>query len=228
VLLTNYRKLNYILFKKNYLLCCLGFLIGAVQAQDRVKILTTEGVIVVKLYENTPIHSKNFIKLAKKGYYDSTSFHRVIKDFMIQGGDPQSRPSSGSKQVGSGGPSYTLEAELDKGHIHKKGALAAARQPDQLNPNKRSSGSQFYIVVGRRYPRKYLTGFQQENGMDYSERHKVTYEKQGGTPHLDGAYTVFGEVLEGMPIVERISTVETSKGDRPVEPIFILNMEVLQ
>ena len=130
-------------------------------------------------------------------------------------------------QLGSGGPGYTLEAELNKGHIHKKGALAAARQPDQLNPQKRSSGSQFYIVVGRKYPRQYLGSFEEENGMTYTERQKETYEKLGGTPHLDGAYTVFGEVIQGLSIVEQISSVETGKADRPLEPIYILKMEVL-
>lgn len=227
VLLTNNRKLNYILFKKTCLIICLALFALEIQAQERVKIVTNKGIIIVKLYEDTPIHRENFLKLAKKGYYDSTSFHRVIKDFMIQGGDPQSIPKSGADKVGSGGPGYTLEAELNKGHIHKKGALAAARQPDQLNPQKRSSGSQFYIVVGRKYPSQYLFPFERDNGITYTREQKEVYEKQGGTPHLDGGYTVFGEVLKGMPIVEEISQVETGKGDRPTKPIYILKMEVL-
>lgn len=228
MLLTNYRKLNYILFKKTSLLIAMSFLLLSAQAQDMVKIFTTKGEIVVKLYENTPIHRENFIKLAKEGFYDSTTFHRVIREFMIQGGDPQSNPSSGSGKVGSGGPGYTLEAEIDKGHIHKKGALAAARQGDAVNPEKRSSGSQFYIVVGRRYPAKYMSSFEEQNGMTYSEADKQAYEDLGGTPHLDGGYTVFGEVLQGLEIVENISTVQTAQGDRPVEPVYILKMEVLK
>ncbi|MAY84250.1 MAG: peptidylprolyl isomerase [Flavobacteriales bacterium] len=215
------------LFKKTCLLISLTLLMCSLGAQDRVKIVTTQGVIVVKLYENTPIHRENFIKLVKKGFYDSTSFHRVIKDFMIQGGDPQSKPSSGYTRVGNGGPGYTIDAELDKGHIHKKGALAAARQGDQINPEKRSSGSQFYIVVGRKYPVQYLSQFEAENGMTYTDRQKEIYEKVGGTPHLDGGYTVFGEVLQGMSIVEQISMVNTGEGDRPVKPVLILKMEIL-
>jgi len=199
----------------------------SLKAQDKVKLVTSEGVIVLKLFENTPVHRENFIKLVHKGFYDSTSFHRVIQDFMIQGGDPQSKPSSGTNQVGSGGPGYTLEAELNKGHIHKKGALAAARQGDQINPQKRSSGSQFYIVVGRKYPKQYMSKFEEDNGLEYTETQKDTYEKLGGTPHLDGGYTVFGEVIQGLPIVEQISKVSTGNGDRPLKPVYILKMEVL-
>ena len=116
---------------------------------------------------------------------------------------------------------------MNKGHMHKKGALAAARQPDETNPKKRSNGSQFYIVVGRKYPRKYLSSFEEKNNIKYTEEQKLDYERLGGTPHLDGGYTVFGEVLQGMNVVEEISKVKTGRGDRPVEAVYILKMEVL-
>lgn len=197
-------------------------------AQQRVRIVTTKGNIVVELYQNTPIHRTNFLRLAKEGFYDSTSFHRVIKEFMIQGGDPQSKKGSSSRTVGNGGPGYTLEAELNKGHIHKRGALAAARQDDSVNPNKRSSGSQFYIVLGRKYPVKYLPKFEEDNGVSYTEEEKNTYENIGGTPHLDGGYTVFGEVVQGIEIAQEISEVKTGRADRPSEAIYIVKMEVLK
>lgn len=216
------------MLKKVLTIFLLIILAATAVAQSAVKIITSKGDIVVSLYGNTPIHRSNFIRLAKEGFYDSTSFHRVIADFMIQGGDPQSKPSSGSKRVGNGGPGYTLEAELDKGHIHKKGAVAAARQGDDVNPQKRSSGSQFYIVVGRKYPRKYLSTFEEKNGVQYTESQKLDYERIGGTPHLDGGYTVFGEVIQGLDIVEEISECKTGRADRPVDPVYILKMEVLE
>ena len=193
-----------------------------------VKISTSHGDILVSLYKDTPIHRTNFLRLVKENFYDSTEFHRVVSEFMIQGGDPQSKHGSRARKVGSGGPGYTLEAELNKGHIHKKGALAAARQPDDTNPKKRSNGSQFYIVVGRLYPRKYLSSFEEKSGISYTEAEKLDYERQGGMPHLDGEYTVFGEVIQGIEIVEKISLVKTGRGDRPVERVYILNMEILK
>lgn len=216
------------MLKKVLILICLGFILQASEAQNLVKLSTNVGDITLSLYKNTPIHRTNFIRLVKEGFYDSTSFHRIIAEFMIQGGDPKSKPSSGSKKVGTGGPGYTLEAELNKGHIHKRGALAAARQPDDVNPSKRSNGSQFYIVVGRKYPRKYLTSFEEKSGLKYTDEEAMTYENLGGTPHLDGEYTVFGEVISGMEIVDEISKVNTGRADRPTEAVYILKMEVLQ
>ncbi len=198
------------------------------QGQERVRISTTKGNIVVSLYKNTPIHSKNFLRLVKEGFYDSTAFHRVIADFMIQGGDPNTKPSSGSSRYGSGGPGYTLEAELNKGYVHRRGALAAAREPDEVNPSKRSNGSQFYIVVGRKYPRKYLGKFEEENGVTYTESDKLNYENEGGAPHLDGNYTIFGHVLEGMDVVDEISKVNIGRADRPKEAVYIIKMDILQ
>lgn len=185
------------------------------------------GDIVVKLYKETPVHRKNFLKLAEKGFYDSTLFHRVINDFMIQGGDPQTRASSKSNISGNGAPGYTLPAEINNKFIHKKGALAAARQGDQTNPERRSSGSQFYIVEGRKYPPQYLSNFEEKRGEKYTEEQKKIYKDIGGTPHLDGQYTVFGEVVSGMGVVENISDIPTGAGDRPVQDVYIIKMKVL-
>lgn len=218
------------MLQKFFYTFALILLFSITNAQERVRIHTTNGVIEVKLYSNTPIHRKNFIRLAEEGFYDSTEFHRIIPEFMIQAGDPNSKPKDGERpsRVGSGGPGYTLEAELGKGHIHKKGALAAARQPDNVNPKKRSSGSQFYIVVGRKIPTQYIGSFEEKNGLTYTEEQKQAYAKVGGTPHLDGGYTVFGEVTSGLELVEELSKVKTARGDRPVEPVYITKTEVIK
>lgn len=197
-------------------------------AQKKVSILTSKGEIVVKLYDETPKHRSNFIKLVQESFYDSTIFHRVIDDFMIQGGDPKSKPSSNSRGIGNGGPGYTLSNEINKKFIHKKGALAAARQEDNINPTRRSSGSQFYIVEGSIYPRKYMSKFEGKNGMKYTEEQLKAYETVGGTPHLDAQYTVFGEVIQGIRVVEEIAKAKTARGDRPVEDIFIIKMELVR
>lgn len=211
------------------------------------------GDIIVRLYDETPIHRDNFLKLVKEGYYDGTLFHRVIKDFMIQGGDPDSKGAPAGKMLGVGGPDYTLEAEIKEGLFHKRGALAAARQGDEVNPERRSSGSQFYIVWGQVYNEAQLrqfskqlkmqkvqsifnqlasehraeimqmrrernrTGLQelqdqlaaeaQKQAADFAgltEDQMKVYFTIGGTPHLDGQYTVFGEVEEGLDVVEMI------------------------
>lgn len=186
------------------------------------------GDIEVLLYKETPKHKDNFIKLAEEGFYDSTIFHRVINDFMIQGGDPQSHPSSQTGMIGNGGPGYTLENEINNQFIHKKGALAAARQGDVTNPTKRSSGSQFYIVEGQRFLRKYMSRFEENRGKPYTMEELNIYETIGGTPHLDGEYTIFGEVTKGIEIVEKISDMPTSNEDRPLEDIYIIKMKVLK
>ena len=244
----------------------------------KVKIQTTLGDIIVRLYDETPLHRDNFVKLAKEGYYDGTIFHRVIKDFMIQGGDPDSKNPASNGRYGTGGPDYTIEAEIKPELIHKRGALAAARQGDEVNPERRSSGSQFYIVWGQQYKasqmgqldkqmrmqaelhifnelvqqnRKRIMDLRrnrdQEGLMDLqndlvaqthaiaeqrgvkglSEVQKGVYSTVGGTPHLDGQYTVFGEVEEGLDIVGKIQAVATHPGDRPKEDIF-MNVTVLE
>ena len=242
----------------------------------KVKIQTTLGDITVRLYDETPIHRDNFLKLAKEGYYDGTIFHRVIKDFMIQGGDPQSRGAAPAAMLGTGGPDYTLEAEIKPGLFHRRGTLAAARQGDEVNPERRSSGSQFYITWGQIYNEGQLRQMERQLGMmaeqqafqrlaaerrdtvmqlrrvrdreglmalqeelvalakaeakdagRLSAAQREAYATVGGVPHLDGQYTVFGEVTDGLDIVGAIQEVETRPGDRPVEDITILSTEVV-
>ena len=233
----------------------------------KVQIKTMLGDIVVRLYDETPIHRDNFMKLVKEGYYDGTLFHRVIKDFMIQGGDPDSKGAPAGKMLGVGGPDYTLEAEIKDSLFHKRGALAAARQGDEVNPERRSSGSQFYIVWGQVYNEGQLRQFSKQlrmqkvqaafNDLASSHRDEIMqmrrdrnraglqklqeklvaeaenkvgkaglteeqlkiYSTIGGTPHLDGQYTVFGEVEEGLDVVEMIQNSATGRGDRPVDDL---------
>ena len=234
----------------------------------KVKIQTMLGDIVMRLYDEIPIHRDNFVKLVREGYYDGTLFHRVIKDFMIQGGDPDSKGAPAGKILGVGGPDYTLEAEIKEGLFHKRGALAAARQGDEVNPERRSSGSQFYIVWGQKYNEGQLRQFSKQLKMqkiqaifnqlasehraeimqmrrdrnraglqelqdrlaaeaekqasDYiglTEEQQSIYSTLGGTPHLDGQYTVFGEVEDGLDVVEMIQASATGRGDRPVDDI---------
>lgn len=233
----------------------------------KVKIQTMLGDIVVRLYDETPLHRDNFVKLVKEGYYDGTLFHRVIKDFMIQGGDPDSKGAPAGKMLGAGGPGYTIEAEIKDNLFHKRGALAAARQGDQVNPERRSSGSQFYITWGQVYSEGQLRQFSKQlrmqrvqdafNALAAEHRSEIiqmrkdrdrtglqelqdrlvaeaekrvgstglsdeqiqVYSTVGGTPHLDGQYTVFGEVEEGLDVVEMIQGTATGRGDRPVDDI---------
>ena len=182
-----------------------------------VVIKTSMGTIKAKLYNDTPQHRDNFIKLANEGWYNGSPFHRVIKEFMIQGGQ---------NADGRLDPGYTVPAEFKDNHFHKKGALAAARQPDQVNPQKASSGSQFYIVQGRVYDEKTLDMFESRMGKVFSARQRQAYQTVGGTPHLDGDYTVFGEVTEGLDIVDKIAVVKTGPGDVPVEAVTILSVTV--
>lgn len=244
---------------------------------SNIKITTTLGDIVVRLYDETPLHRDNFLKLATTGYYDNVLFHRVIKDFMIQGGDPNSKEAVPGAQYGTGGPDYTIEAEIKPELIHKRGALAAARQGDEVNPERRSSGSQFYIVWGQVYNQGQIgqlakqmdmqaqqaifnqlvaehrseimqlrrdrnqeglmelqndlqaqtyAKFQSMPNKGLTDAQKEAYTTVGGTPHLDGQYTVFGEVIEGLEVVEKIQSTKTQRGDRPCEDIKILKTEV--
>lgn len=264
------------------LVACVGLLNGFSQSKDSktntyVTITTTYGDIKVKLYNETPQHRDNFIKLVKEGYYNGTLFHRVIKDFMIQGGDPDSKTAAPGQMLGNGGPSYTIPAEFNDSLYHKKGALAAARTGDDVNPMRASSGSQFYIVQGNRFSetdlkrfedrinqerlnqlmgqvlakpenadlKKMIDGFvkvnnqselnfimsqiqpqlmqqlEQSGKFKYSAQAIKDYGTIGGTPHLDGMYTVFGEVVEGLDIIDKIATVPTGGSDRPVENVAI-------
>ncbi len=244
---------------------------------ERIKIHTTQGDMVVRLYDETPIHRDNFLKLVAEGYYNGTLFHRVIRDFMIQGGDPDSVNAPSDKMLGVGGPDYTLQAEICDGLFHRRGALAAARQGDDVNPERRSSGSQFYIVWGQTYNAAQLKQLEKQlqvqalqevfNGLVSEHRAEIlqlrkdrnraglqelqdalekqarailkekgslltteqveVYTTQGGTPHLDGQYTVFGEIEEGLEVVEAIQQLPTRRGDRPVNDVVVLNMERL-
>ncbi len=202
---------------------------------------TNLGDIKLKVYTDTPLHAENFLKLAKAGHYNGLLFHRVIKDFMIQGGSSDSRNAEKGAILGSGGIDYTIQAEINPLHFHKKGALAAARQGDAVNPEKRSSGEQFYIVQGTEYRELLRSGnreaadelirltdaeiaekFDGYNAHKFSPEARAMYITVGGTPFLDGEYTVFGEVVEGLDIVDKIAAQETDGNNRPLEDIVIL------
>lgn len=189
----------------------------ATEKETVVVIKTSMGTIKAKLYNDTPKHRDNFIKLVNEGWYNGSPFHRVIKDFMIQGGQ---------NQDGRLDPGYRVPAEIKDNHFHKKGALAAARQPDQVNPQKASSGSQFYIVQGKVYDDRTLDMFESRTGKVFNARQRQAYKTVGGTPHLDGDYTVFGEVIEGLDIVDKIAAVKTGYMDVPVEPVTIISVTI--
>lgn len=249
-------------------------------ASVRVEVETTEGNFTVMLYGDTPKHRDNFVKLAREGYYNGTLFHRVIKDFMIQAGDPDSKNAPDGKALGSGGPDYKIDAEIVfPKHFHKRYTLAAARQGDQVNPMRRSSGSQFYVVTGTKLDTAQVAGLEQRLKMsrmqkafnDLAMEHrdsirqmqmrgdskglnalrdtlvaqaeaqaandttpaltpemKEAYTTVGGAPHLDGDYTVFGEVISGFDTIDRIEKAETDGRDRPKEDVRIIAMKVLQ
>lgn len=249
------------------------------EKRTQVKLETTMGNITVELYNETPQHRDNFIKLVKEGVYDSTLFHRVIKQFMIQAGDPDSKNAADTAMLGNGDVGYTIPAEFNPKFFHKKGVLAAARQGDDVNPEKASSGCQFYIVTGRKFTEPQLLGMEnkindqreeaifdslaqkhmkeiykmrkaQDNAgllelqdtleaqaremADKEEKFRFTpeqikaYTTVGGAPHLDGSYTVFGEVVEGMDAVDKIEIAKTNRADRPADNIRILKAEVLK
>ncbi len=255
------------------ILSCIGRVYGQTQ---KVKISTEYGDMIAILYDQTPLHRDNFIKLAKDSFFDGTIFHRVINKFMIQGGDPTSKNAAADAQLGNGGPGYTLPAEINSKFIHKKGALAAARMGDQINPKKESSGSQFYIVHGDvaneanlnalaerkaqsikgKYTQAFLTDtahkqlverlrkLQLEKNQEgikaffaeidpqinamikpgekftgYTKEQIETYAKMGGTPFLDNDYTVFGEVIEGLDVIDKIAAVEMGINNRPIKDV---------
>ena len=253
---------------------------GNMEKETVLKIETSMGDIKVKLYNETPKHRDNFIKLAKDGTYNGTLFHRVIKDFMVQAGDPESKNAPKGKMLGSGDVGYTVPAEfVYPKYFHKKGALSAARQGDEVNPKKESSGCQFYIVTGKVFndstllnmeqqknqnkiteafnalaqkPMKEIYKMRKANDQDglyalqdtlfiqaeaeaakqpdfhFTPEQIKAYTTVGGTPHLDGEYTVFGEVVEGMDIVDKIQQVKTDRSDRPEEDVKIINVSVIE
>ncbi len=184
-----------------------------------VAIETSLGNMIAKLYDLTPQHRDNFFKLAEQGYFNDLLFHRVISGFMIQGGDPNSKGAAAGKMLGSGGPGYTIPAEFTSKCVHKKGALAAARTGDQVNPKKESSGSQFYIVQGSIQNDQTLDQMEDRKGIKYTDDQRAAYKSLGGTPFLDMEYTVFGEIIEGLEVIDRIASVRTERGDRPSEDV---------
>lgn len=187
---------------------------------DVVVIETSLGDMEVLLYEDTPLHRNNMLELASDGYYDDLIFHRIINNFMIQGGDPHSKGAPRGQRLGTGGPGYKIPAEFKDHHFHKKGALAAARQGDNVNPKKESSGSQFYLVQGQVFNTDQLKMMQSSGHHEpFTPEQIKTYTTVGGTPHLDGSYTVFGEVISGMEVLDRIAAVKTDNYDRPLEDI---------
>lgn len=254
------------------------------QKETIVLMKTNMGNIKFKLYNTTPLHRDNMVKLINQNYYNGLLFHRVIKEFMIQAGDPASKGAEAGKQLGAGGPGYTVPAEIKAINYHKKGAIAAARQGDQMNPARASSGSQFYIVVGKTYNdealnqveqsiqqnikmgrirtfmmlpenenlRKEVTEYQKsrnaakldsiqnaitakidllhhnEPAFQFTKEQREVYKTIGGTPFLDMTYTVFGEVIEGIDVVDKIATVTTLQGDRPEKDVVIESMKVVK
>ena len=187
----------------------------------RVQLTTDSGVIVLRLYNQTPLHRDNFLKLVKQHYFDSLVFHRVINNFMIQGGDPNSKNALPKIQLGNGGPGYTIPAEFDSTLFHKKGALAAARMGDNENPLKASSGSQFYIVQGKKFTDAGLDSVEtfRLKGRKLPPAHREVYKTIGGTPHLDMGYTVFGEVESGLEVVDKIAAAPRDANNRPLTDI---------
>jgi peptidyl-prolyl cis-trans isomerase B (cyclophilin B) len=184
-----------------------------------VEIETIHGSMLVELYDATPQHQDNFVKLAQEGFYDGLLFHRVIENFMIQGGDPKSKDAPGGQTLGSGGPGYTIPAEFVDSLVHIKGAIAAARTGDAVNPEKRSSGSQFYIVHGRSVTEQDLARLEAQKGFRYTTRQKEAYLEHGGTPFLDRDYTVFGQVVEGFDVLDKLAAMPTDPRDRPKEDL---------
>ena len=191
------------------------------EVRTKVLIETELGNMVVELYNETPLHRDNFIKLVEEEFYNGTLFHRVINEFMVQGGDPESIGAEPRQRLGTGGPGYQVPAEFTPELFHVKGALAAARQGDQVNPERESSGSQFYIVQGRVFSEEELTMLEQRSGIEFSEEQKKAYSTLGGTPFLDTQYTVFGIVVEGLDVIDKIAVVETNPMDRPIEDIKV-------
>lgn len=193
--------------------------IDAPEGECLILIETKYGDMKVRLYDETSKHRDNFIKLAEDGYLDGTLFHRIIDGFMIQGGDPDSKNAAPRAALGMGGPNYKIPAEINPELLHYKGVLAAARQPDVYNPEKESNGSQFYIVQGGEITDAMLTRYQQRKGIKYTKEQRSKYKKLGGAPQLDMEYTVFGEVVEGLEVIDKIATIKRDARNRPIDDV---------
>lgn len=209
---------------------------GSVRKKDLQKdvlLQTSKGDIRLRLYDETPLHRNNFLQLVKDGYYDSILFHRVINHFMIQAGDPNSKQAADTVDLGEGDKPYTIPAEIRPAFFHRKGVLAAARTGDDVNPQRASSGSQFYIVQGKKFTDAGLDSVEtiRLKGRKIPAEHRAVYKTLGGTPHLDQAYTVFGEVVDGIAVVDSIAAVPTNgrlEGDRPLQPVRILKARLVK
>lgn len=224
-------------------MCVAGLLallcVAPLGARDRdgrqqVRFETTEGDFVVALFDDTPVHRDNFLRLVRSGFYDGILFHRVIKGFMIQAGDPDSRQATLGQALGEHSEGDDLPAEIRyPRHLHVRGALAAAREGDDVNPERKSSGSQFYVVWGRFLPEEELTAMLEQAaqflpaGTSMPDSVRQAYEEQGGAPHLDGQYTVFGEVVEGLKVIQKIQKVSTDSNDRPIADVRIVRATVV-
>ena len=217
-------------------ICLLLFFCANISAQERAEVMleTTEGNIRIALFNETPQHRDNFMKLVRMQFYDSLLIHRVIKDFMIQGGDLTSRNAKPGQLLGAGELDYTIEPEFRLPRIyHRRGVIAAARESDKVNPERRSGAAQFYIVWGKIYDDRMITKVQERLDSATNGQVKLTsemietYKTVGGTPHLDGQYTVFGEVTEGLDVVDHIQKMATDKNDRPTKDVRILGVRII-
>lgn len=206
------------------LVATLAFSTSSIAQKNKIKIETEYGNIVLMLYDNTPLNTNNMVKLAKEHFYDSTLFHRCIPQFMIQGGDPTSKNAKPGQALGSGGLGTTIPAEINDVAFHKRGALAVARDN---NPEKAGSACQFYIVVGKTFTDADLDNMSKRTGRNYTPEQREIYKTIGGTPHLDGNYTVFGEVLEGMDVVDKIVVQPRDGSDRPNKDIRMLSVRLI-
>lgn len=219
--------------RRNWLLIslfvCFAFALGAQEAETLVLIDTDMGKIKVKLFNDTPLHRDNFLKNVKDKRYDGLLFHRVIKQFMIQAGDVNSKDAPLDKELGDGDLGYTIPAEIVyPKHFHKRGMLCAARTPDEENPEKASSASQFYIVTGKFYTEMELDKMARTQNRTFTPEQKHAYMIEGGAPHLDGNYTVFGEVVDGMKTVDKIQFVSTNEKDRPLKNVKIKSVRIVK
>jgi cyclophilin family peptidyl-prolyl cis-trans isomerase len=194
-----------------------------------IELVTTKGTLVIRLSDSTPLHRNNFIKLVNQHFYDGILFHRVMSQFMVQTGDPKSKTAKPGEALGQGSPGYTVPAEMRPYLFHKKGALAAARTPDEINPTRESNGSQFYLVHGRVYSDEELNSVESRlNGYKIPEAHREVYKTIGGTPSLDQKYTVFGEVIKGISVIDSIAAVTTGERNRPVEDVRIIKATLIK
>lgn len=198
-----------------------------------IEMVTTKGTMIIRLSDETPLHRDNFIKLVQQHFYDSLLFHRVIKNFMVQAGDPGSRQAAADQPLGGGGPGYTIPAEFRPGLFHKKGVIAAARENDNVNPQKASAGSQFYLVEGKVFTDAGLDSVEtfRLKGRKIPAAHRAVYKTLGGAPHLDQNYTVFGEVVKGVTVIDSIAETPTAGhagGDRPLADVRIIKMSLVK